>query len=581
MRAVCDSCDHQFSVSSSSAGKRVRCPECGDGVRVSGDDTPVRRSSSRKTSGGNSSANTNLVIAAVGGGFFLLCLLVIAAVVMRPASNQYAPPPAESIVSAPPASIVPTTPSVPVAQHAPVANSATTPPANQNPDGLPMDLIRGLKESTVYIKTKIGPIEMSGSGFVMEVTGDSALIVTNEHVIAKPKELRVGGYVPGLRGRDRAYLSRLQAALASAKPEVSVVFNSGNANEQVIKSEILGGMEDPDLAVLKVSGIKAPPKAIEFRNNAQPTELMSLYVLGFPFGEALATENKNPNITVGKASISSVRRDATGNIDKIQIDGALNPGNSGGPIVDTRGNLVGVAVQTIQGSNIGLAIPPGDLIGILEGQVGKPRVIVGKMENGNPPTYEIVVPLVDPLKKLRGVTIQYFDGNTPIDSSQVGQPQLQNVSGSSSVVLTMDAATARAPLPLSNSTEIKPREVTVQASYQNDQGHQVYLDPVLVKVAAPIVLQSVATTNGNGGTTVSQTQTSGGRTIRREVTINGGSNQGMPSKTDDSASPFTKKEGSSATAKKDPTTVSKSTGPAGAPVWTNKITAMKKIPEEE
>lgn len=525
-----------------------------------------------------------VVLAAVGGGFFLLAFLVIAAVVLRPSGNPTPAPPAESIAAVPVATPVPT----PVAQSAPAAPTAAAPVpastqaavpiANSNSDNLSADLIENLKNSTVYIKTKIGPIEMSGSGFVMEVTGDSALIVTNQHVIAKPKELRVGSYIPGLRGRDRMALAKLQSALASAQPEVSVVFNSGDPDEQIIKSEVLGGVEDPDLAVLRVQGIKVPPRAIEFRNTAQPTELMPLCVLGFPFGEALASDNKNPNITVGKASVSSIRRDATGNIDKIQIDGALNPGNSGGPIVDMRGKLIGVAVQTIQGSNIGLAIPPIDLINILEGHVGKPEVVVGKSINGGPATYEVVVPLVDPMKKLRNVTVQYFDGNAPIDLAKVGQPQLQNVSGSSSVNLTMEATSARGQLPLAANTEPKLREITVQASYQNDQGHLVHLDPVLLKVAPPVVVGAVQ--NQNGSVTMTQTQTSGGRTIRREVTIGGSGSNDKGSMTKDDDSPFTKKE-STTTAKKDSTTSKSSGGAAGAPVWTNKITAMKKIPDEE
>src|SRR5258708_26239237 len=140
---------------------------------------------------------------------------------------------------------------------------------------------------------------------------------------------------------------------------------------------------------------------------------MSLYMLGFPFGDALATNKGNPTITVGKGSVSSIRKDATGKIVKVQIDGALNPGNSGGPVVDVKGNLIGIAVQTIQGSNIGLAIPPEELIGVLEGRVGKPVVVASAVE-GAAPKYEVVVPVIDPMKKLKSVSIQFVNGAVPI-----------------------------------------------------------------------------------------------------------------------------------------------------------------------
>ncbi len=262
---------------------------------------------------------------------------------------------------------------------------------------------------------------MTGSGFVIQVTGDSALIATNHHVIARPKELQVGGYIPGLNGRDKAALKQLQLALAKLETTVSVVFNSGETTEQVIKTEILGGTEDPDLAILKVSGIKSPPKPISFRKSAQLMETMPLYILGFPFGDMLASNKGNPAITVGKGSISSFRKDAAGKMTKVQIDGALNPGNSGGPVVDTKGNLVGIAVQTIQGSNIGLAIPrrrdcsgPTDVIGVSAISLSLPATI----ENGYPPKYEVVVPIVDPLRKLKSLSIQYVDGAATIDACE-------------------------------------------------------------------------------------------------------------------------------------------------------------------
>src|SRR4051794_6295819 len=98
-------------------------------------------------------------------------------------------------------------------------------------ESLAPETARRLKDATVYVKVAIGPLSITGSGFVIQSTGDSALIVTNQHVVAKPKALAPHGYIPGLRGRDRITLMRIQQALAKSEPVVSVVFNSGEPNE--------------------------------------------------------------------------------------------------------------------------------------------------------------------------------------------------------------------------------------------------------------------------------------------------------------------------------------------------------------
>src|ERR1700686_3200891 len=94
---------------------------------------------------------------------------------------------------------------------------------------------------------------------------------------------------------------------------------------------------------------------------------MPVFVFGFPFGKILATNKRNPAITVGKGSVSSIRLDEKDELALVQIDGALNPGKSGGPVVDAPGRLVGIAVATIKDSSgIGLAIPARQLKRLLD-----------------------------------------------------------------------------------------------------------------------------------------------------------------------------------------------------------------------
>ena len=477
----------------------------------------------------------------------------------------------------------------------------------QAQDGLSADVVKTLKGSTVFVKTAIGPIKMSGSGFVIHVDGNTALIATNEHVIAKPKELKVGGFVPGLRGRDRLYLNSLQRALADKAPAVSVVFNSGENGEQALDAKVVGAIEEIDLAILKVSGFAQAPKPIEYAKSPAPVETMPVYVLGFPFGDALSENSKNPTITIGKASVSSIRKGPTGKISKVQIDGSLNPGNSGGPVVDAKGNLIGIAVQTIQGSNIGFAIPSTELVETVAGRVGKPTVAVTAAVNGAPPTYEVRLPIIDPFNRLKLPSVEYVDGAVQLDPAKESQPQLVTLPGNKKSLLLISDSMATGKLDLPTSEKQGAREVTMQASVVNHDGYAVYAEPIVIKVAAPAVVTSNVTSapgNATGNTTVTITQKSGKGTRQTTITSKqgGSSTKGKPADDDDDDDEVVeeKKPGSKTTAKKETSkgktgskTDSKATAKndkskkeeaeTKAPEfgWTNKLSKMKKIPDEE
>ncbi len=140
-------------------------------------------------------------------------------------------------------------------------------------------------------------------------------------------------------------------------PDLSVVFRSGTPQEQTVKAAIVADDAEADLAVLKVTGVLDVPSPIAHKQPPPLVETMEVVALGFPFGSLLDTNNPNPAITVTKGAVTSIRFDKQNQLDTVQIDADLNPGNSGGPIVDKNGNLVGVAVAKIKNSRIGLAIP--------------------------------------------------------------------------------------------------------------------------------------------------------------------------------------------------------------------------------
>ena len=93
-----------------------------------------------------------------------------------------------------------------------------------------------------------------------------------------------------------------------------------------------------DLALLETDII---PKDKFDISNRDPKLLDDIYVAGYPFGKAVSSSVK---VTKGVVSALAGSQD---NYALVQIDAAIQPGNSGGPIVNTSGDVVGVAVAKL------------------------------------------------------------------------------------------------------------------------------------------------------------------------------------------------------------------------------------------
>ena len=93
-----------------------------------------------------------------------------------------------------------------------------------------------------------------------------------------------------------------------------------------------------DLALLKISGMPSHFFALSDRN---PYPLQDIIVAGLPFGDRVSSSLK---------FIMGIVSSLTGignNYSEIQIGAALQPGNSGGPIMDEFGNIIAVAVAKL------------------------------------------------------------------------------------------------------------------------------------------------------------------------------------------------------------------------------------------
>lgn len=174
-------------------------------------------------------------------------------------------------------------------------------------------------------KKKLG----SGSGFLVSSDG---LIVTNKHVVA------------------------------DEQAEYTVILSDGTEHT----AKVLARDPSNDIAVIKIEGKDLPVLSLGDSDTIRVGE--TILVIGNPLGEF---EN-----SVSRGIISGVKRnlnagsgfgDSEHLSDIIQVDAAVNPGNSGGPLIDLSGAVVGVNVAMAQGAeSIGFALPINQVKHIVE-----------------------------------------------------------------------------------------------------------------------------------------------------------------------------------------------------------------------
>ena len=150
----------------------------------------------------------------------------------------------------------------------------------------------------------------SGSGVILHSDG---LIVTNAHVVR--------GHSPQVTLQDgRRFTSRL-----------------------------LGYDEENDLAALMVSESNLPTIEMGDTGNLQPGDWV--FAMGHPWGLTDAvTAGVVVGLTAGRWGRNEPKR------EMIVVDLSLRPGYSGGPLVDSKGRLVGINTM-MTGPEVGLAVP--------------------------------------------------------------------------------------------------------------------------------------------------------------------------------------------------------------------------------
>ena len=179
-----------------------------------------------------------------------------------------------------------------------------------------------ITSSNIFGQTSASAV--AGTGFI--ITSDG-YIMTNYHVI------------------EPAYENNYK---------ITVLFKDGTSYE----ASVAGFEEDSDVAVLKIDANDLSPVSIGNSDNIAVGD--SVFAIGHPLGE-LDFSMTSGRVSALDRSITADRNSAP--INMFQFDAAINSGNSGGPVFNESGEVIGIATAKVGSSGVeglGFAIPIND-----------------------------------------------------------------------------------------------------------------------------------------------------------------------------------------------------------------------------
>lgn len=212
-----------------------------------------------------------------------------------------------------------------------------------------------------------------GSGFVYKVDGDVAYVITNYHVT---------------EGYDKALIE----------------FTNG----ETVEGTVVGGDEYTDVSVVKIPS----NKVIQTANIGKSADTKlgdTVFAIGTPISmnfkfsvtrgilsgkdRLMSMSSKNIGYSFNIASSESWY------INLLQIDASINSGNSGGPLANSNGEVIGITNSKLSSSsieNIGFAIPIEDVLNIVEqvltnGKVERP-FLGASLANVDAAIYQGIIP---------------------------------------------------------------------------------------------------------------------------------------------------------------------------------------------
>lgn len=389
IQASCESCFHDFSVPSNAAGKRVKCPECGEVVRVSADSSDGEPAVPRRSSGGkrksskksSSDGNPAMVMGLLAGGGGVAVLGLLAFMFMRPAAQPLpAPPGAQPSVAhvtpaaMPPGSAVPPaahsmTPTTVANPQASALAPASTTPAVANaaqagtapaiaPTAGSIPAPAGTETTAASTNVTAPASSASSTGTALQKLDYEQLIALVEPAVVRINVVSQDGASVGsgfVVNKDGTVITNYHVITGAKKAEVE--FADGT-KAKAVGYRVVNLKKD--IAIIKIE-MPADKLTIIPLADAPSGKGAEVMAFGAPLGLSF---------TSSKGIISALRKedemrdqlgaDVRGNW--LQTDTPISPGNSGGPLVDRYGRVVGMnTMQLSSGQNLNFAVSAADI----------------------------------------------------------------------------------------------------------------------------------------------------------------------------------------------------------------------------
>ncbi|WP_215509183.1 S1C family serine protease [Limosilactobacillus fermentum] len=234
-----------------------------------------------------------------------------------------------------------------------------------------------------------------GSGVIYKKSGNVAYVVTNNHVV-------------------------------SGSSEIQVILSNG----KTVDAQIVGTDETTDLAVLKINAANVTTVAT-FGNSNDIAAGQDVIAIGSPMGSEYAN-------TVTKGIISATKRtvkasDSSVATTVIQTDAAINSGNSGGPLVNVAGQVIGINSMKLASSTdgtsvegMGFSIPSNEVVRVINqliknGKITRPMLGVSLLDLSDVSSSQQQSVLNLPTSVTKGVVVMKVESGYPAANTGLQQ----------------------------------------------------------------------------------------------------------------------------------------------------------------